>query len=200
MSVSTRTTPLIAALVFCGCVIWRVPFAACQNVLTSRNDDGRTGADLEEKHLNTYNVNPRQFGQLFRYRVQGNIFAQPLIVNGVQTADGVRNVVYVATSDDIVYAFDADDNTRNGGLIWSRNLAATAPISVIDYDGGNVVMSVPTPILGGYPPYLRGDPAHNSSAGTLFQGNLGIVSTPVIDLKRKTMYVLSRSKAGDKYL
>jgi len=174
----------------------QVPSARCQSVVTSRNDNARTGANVGEVYLNVQNVNPRQFGQLFRYRVQGNIFAQPLIVNGVQTADGVRNVVYVATSDDMVYAFDADSNTRNGGLIWSRNLAATGPVSLIDYDGDNTVISLPTPILMGDPAHTFGPPP----GVTLFQGNLGIVSTPVIDLKRRTMYLVARSKAGDKYI
>src|SRR5712691_11775830 len=115
MSVPAANTSVLvtAFLVWCS-LCCQVPTLACQDVLASRNDNARTGADLNEKQLNIYNVNPRQFGQLFSYAVQGNIFAQPLIVNGVQTSNGVRNIVYVATSDDVVYAFDAESNTWNG--------------------------------------------------------------------------------------
>jgi outer membrane protein assembly factor BamB len=203
---------LVAAM---ASIYWTVPNANCQNVLTSRNDEGRTGANLGEQKLSVDNVNPQQFGQLFRYRVQGNIFAQPLVVNNVATNDGIRNVVYIATADDVVYAFDADDNARNGGLIWSRNLAATSLITFVDYDGNNTVISAPTPILKGDPAhtFIQGGPGIPPSLSfcdfpssstnlcyTLFEGNLGIISTPVIDLQRQTMYVVARSKVGDKYL
>jgi glucose dehydrogenase len=40
---------------------------------------------------------------------------------------GVRNVLFVATMHDSVYAFDADSNgDTNGGLLWKTNLGISA--------------------------------------------------------------------------
>ncbi|MBX3202412.1 MAG: PQQ-binding-like beta-propeller repeat protein, partial [Labilithrix sp.] len=84
------------------------------HVLTSRNDLARTGANTREKVLRTTNVASRAFGKLFSRPVDGQVYAQPLYVGGV---DG-RNVVYVATEHNSVYAFDADDTRPNARPIW----------------------------------------------------------------------------------
>src|SRR5947207_3169063 len=76
--------------------------SAQTDVLTNRNDNNRTGANLTEDILNTANVNSSQFGFLFSYHVQGNIFAQPLLISGVQTPIGRLNVLYVATSNNVL--------------------------------------------------------------------------------------------------
>ena len=70
----------------------------------------RTGALLEEVRLTTSNVNVTQFGKLFERSVDDQIYGQPLYVSGVNIpVVGVRNVVYVATVNNSLYAFDADD-------------------------------------------------------------------------------------------
>jgi outer membrane protein assembly factor BamB len=163
-----------------------------EDVWTSRNNDARTGANVNETLLTTSNVNPRQFGQLFSYRVEGNIFGQPLVVGNVRTAAGLRNIVYVVTSDNIVYALDADSNARNGGLIWRRSFVTGRPFAM-PYEDDLL-------IFGGVTPILANDPVHSVSRLTLFQGNLGIVGTPVIDRGRGTMYVVARTKEGSNYV
>jgi len=60
---------------------------------------------------------------LFSLPVDGGIYTQPLYVPGLAIAGKVHNVVYVATRNNSVYAFDAD----NGATLWTRNLGPTQP-------------------------------------------------------------------------
>jgi hypothetical protein len=104
---------------------WAVGAAMAQtSVLTAHNDIGRTGQDLTETLLTPANVNATQFGKLFSQPVNGQVFAQPLYVPQVAIpGKGTHNVVYVATYNDSVYAFDAD---TNGGVdaapLWQVSL------------------------------------------------------------------------------
>jgi outer membrane protein assembly factor BamB len=141
-------------------------------------------------HLTTSNVNPRQFGQLFSFRVKGNIFAQPLVITNVRTASGVLNIVFVATTDDIVYAFDADSDTLNGGLIWSHSFTANGITPIPKGDPAHTAYSPTNPCF----------PDSNLACLTVFEGNLGIIGTPVIDRARGTLYVVVRTKEGNKYV
>jgi len=94
-------------------------------VYTQHNDNGRTGANLEETVLTPANVNVRQFGLLFRHVVDDEIFAQPLFVPNLAIAGGRHNVVFVATVANTVYAFDAD---RDVPPYWQRNLGTAGSV------------------------------------------------------------------------
>ncbi len=98
------------------------------SVLTQRNDNNRSGDNLNETTLTTSNVNVSQFGRIFTRAVDGQIYAQPLYVPGVSIAGGIHNVVYVATMHNTVYAFDADDPAQSAPL-WSVNLGPSSPAS-----------------------------------------------------------------------
>src|SRR5271167_3062845 len=81
------------------------------NVLTAHNDIARTGQNLNETIQTTANVNSTQFGKLFTQPVSGVVQSQPLYVSQVTIPNkGVHNVVYITTTWDVVYAFDADNN------------------------------------------------------------------------------------------
>jgi len=88
-------------------------------VSTARNDNSRTGLASSETTLNTNDVSTATFGKLFAYTVDGAITGQPLFVRDVNIPGrGLHNVVVVATSNDSVYAFDAETNEAGGGLLW----------------------------------------------------------------------------------
>jgi outer membrane protein assembly factor BamB len=90
-----------------------------QDVLTWHNDSARTGQNLEEKMLTLENVNPKTFGELFTLHVDGKVDAEPLYAEKIEVAHaGVRNVLFVATEHDSLYAFDADSGTQ----LWQVQL------------------------------------------------------------------------------
>ena len=92
------------------------------SVLTQHNDVARTGANVSETVLTTTDVNVSQFGKLFERAVDDEIYGQPLYVSNVNIPNvGMRIVVYVATVNDSVYAFDAE------------NPAATSPLWSVSY-------------------------------------------------------------------
>jgi Legume lectin domain/Chitobiase/beta-hexosaminidase C-terminal domain len=99
------------------------------NVLTGHNDTARTGQNLNETILTPADVNATQFGKLFQHSVGGWMLAQPLYVQQVAIAGkGTHNVVYVATNQDIVYAFDADTNGgANASPLWQVSLLTNSP-------------------------------------------------------------------------
>ncbi len=149
-----------------------VPICAQVSVTMERNDPSRTGANLSETALNTSNVNVNQFGKLYSYTIDGSIFAQLLYVpNVVIPSQGTHNVVYVATMNDVIYALDADSNSVNGGMLWKVDLrnpaAGITAIPIANIVGSNSLNIV---------------------------GNVGIESTPVIDLTSNTIYMVARTK------
>jgi uncharacterized protein (TIGR03118 family) len=145
------------------------PAAGGTDVLTYHNDNSRTGADLSETTLTPQNVNASSFGKLFSYKVDGDVYAQPLEVSQVQMGDGqVHNVLVVATENDSVYALDANDPTagpRHDGVLWQTSFIDPAkgitPVPSQDVENAGIV---PTD---------------------------GITSTPVIDRSTNTIYVVS---------
>src|ERR1044072_1458533 len=134
-----KQAPLATAIPVAGltcALLSPAPALAQTPVVTQHNDHARTGANLTETVLNTTTVNVSQFGKLFERTVDDEIYGQPLYVPGVTIPGvGVRNVVYVATNNDSVYAFDADDPTAASPL-WRVNYtnpaAGIVPVSRTD--------------------------------------------------------------------
>ena len=69
------------AIVTVAFLLW--PGAHAQ-ITTSQYDNARTGAYLNEKTLTPQNVNSKQFGRIFKFTVDGDVYAQPLYVPGVE--------------------------------------------------------------------------------------------------------------------
>src|SRR6202035_5018880 len=95
-------------------------------VWTNRYNNQRTGATLVETQLTQATVAPGKFGLLFSRPVDGTIQAQPLYVPALHINGATHNVVFVATFNDSVYAFDADDPAASTPL-WTRSLGPAAP-------------------------------------------------------------------------
>ena len=148
------------------------------NVTTHHNDAARTGANTSETVLTTTNVNVSQFGKIFE-RAVDEIYAQPLYVEGVSVPGvGLRNVVYVATNNDSVYAFDADDRT------------ASAPLWRVNY----------TNPAAGIVPVSRTDVGQACGTYVDFARNIGIAATPVVDAGAQTMFFVTRTKENGTFV
>src|SRR5581483_572826 len=144
------------------------------DVLTRNYNNQRTGTNLSEKVLNPANVNPSQFGKLFMLPVDDQIFAGILYVSNLPIAGGTHNVIYVATVNNTVYAFDAD---TFGPPLWQRNFNGTGR-PTHNTDVGQA--------CGTYRDFLG-----NGNFGSV--ANIGIVGTPVIDRTSGTMYFVTRT-------
>jgi len=87
-------------------------------VLTYHNDNARTGLNPNETTLTTSNVKAATFGKLGSMPVSGLVDAEPLYVGNITINGTARNVLYVATENDLVYAFDAD----TFALLWQQSV------------------------------------------------------------------------------
>src|SRR5437868_12397775 len=87
-------------------------------VATSQYDNLRTGATPNEKTLTPQNVNAKQFGKLGAFKVDGAVYAQPLLVPSVDLPQnkGRHDLIFIATEHDSVYAFDA--YSPNSAPVW----------------------------------------------------------------------------------
>jgi hypothetical protein len=136
------------------------------NILTRNNNDQRTGANLSETVLNTSNVKTSTFGKVFELAVDDQIYAGLLYASNVSIGGSNHNVIYAATVNNSVYAFDAD---RGGAPLWQNNFN------------------------NGFVPPNHTQVGQNCGTYNDLSGNIGIVGTPVIDASSLTMYFVSRT-------
>lgn len=139
---------------------------ASAQITTSQYDNARSGANINEKILTPKNVNRNLFGKIGAFKVDGAVYAQPLYVPNLELpGKGKHNVLYIATEHDSVYAFDA--NHPGQEPLWHVSFLdpnrPTRPLRATD---------VQCPFIA---------------------PEIGITSTPVIDMRTGTLYVLSRS-------
>lgn len=140
------------------------------HVLTANYGLDRTNANLAESRLTPTNVAPGTFGALGIFPTDGQIFAQPLYVSGVVFPSlGTRNVVFIATEHNSVYAYDADA-AATPVLLWRSNLGPTVPSSLLSSNTGSYTDILP---------------------------EVGILSTPTIDLTNNVIYVVAELQQRD---
>lgn len=146
-------------------------------VATYHNDLARDGANRKEYALTTSTVNTSTFGKLFSCTVDGAVYAQPLWLANVTMNGAKRNVIFVATQHDSLFAFDADNNTSPCTPLWN--------VSLIDSNHGG--SSGETTVPAGVSGFLVG--AGNGD----ITPEVGVTGTPVIDPSTGTLYVVSKS-------
>jgi hypothetical protein len=155
--------PLVVLLLLLGGVLAE---GQPVSVLTRNYNNQRTGTNLSETSLSVSNVNSSQFGRLFMLPVDDQVYAGVLYVAGLQISGGTHNVIYVATANNSVYAFDADSL---GVPLWSRN-----------FNGSGA-------------PSTNAELGQNCSPYNDFRGDIGIVGTPVIDGTAGTIFFVTRT-------
>ena len=162
----TRMTASGAACLVLA-AICSASIAGAQNVTTAQYENARASVQNQETVLTPSAVNSNSFGKLFSFAVSGHVYAQPLYISRLTMADGkTHNVLFVATEQDYLYAFDADGNNPAQGYLWEDFLADPGEkfLSYSDVNNGDI-----------YP-------------------DIGITGTPVIDSSTGTLYVVAKSK------
>ena len=137
-------------------------------IVTYQNGNSRLGQNIQETILTTTTVNATNFGKIFSWTTDGNIYAQPLYVPNVTINGSVHNVLYIVTEADGIYAFDADSKTQNPAPLWYTSLV-------------NGTTVIPVPCLD------------HHTACTIYP-TIGITGTPVINVSTNTMYFVARTK------
>ena len=106
--------------------------AAQVDVLTQHNDAARTGANLHETKLTPTTVNEAGFGMLFKRALDDQLYTQPLVATGIEVGGGTRDIVYVTTVNNSVYAFDAND-AEAAVPLWHVNFGTPADVHSADF-------------------------------------------------------------------
>jgi outer membrane protein assembly factor BamB len=152
------------------------------NVTQRSYDALRTGWNPQETTLNVANVGSSSFKQLAQVlNLDGQIDAQPLLVTGqsITGKTGTYDVLYVATENNTVYAFDA----TTGATLTQRNLGA--PVKASNLVGGKCQNNASTIGIGS-------TPAIDTSTNTMYVITFGVESgSPKYRLHRLDLSTLA---------
>ena len=177
MNVSTFTPFLkrmIPAAVVLLCLAGGPAFAQDESgkidFLLNRVDLSRTGANLQETILTASNISTSTFGKLWSYSVGGQVYAQPLLVTGVDIPGvGKKDVLYICDMHNNVYAYDADDQSKAGTPYWKVSYGHSVPLpndSIAEHDYNDIHIEI------------------------------GIMGTPCIDKSSNTIYFVTKTEVG----
>jgi putative pyrroloquinoline-quinone binding quinoprotein len=128
------------------------PVGSGTDVVTYKNDLARTGQNLTESVLTLANVASSSFGKLRLLAADGLVDAQPLYLSALMVGGSAHNVLFVATENDTVYAYDSDTGT----VLWQKSLLGSGEMPSDDRGCGQV-----TPTIG-----ITSTPVIDRSAGT----------------------------------
>ncbi len=152
------------------------------NITQYHVDSQSTGANLTETQLTPSNVNAADFGQLYNTPLDGQVYAEPLVMTNVTIAAGPNtvgtpgtydSVVFVATENDSLYAI----NAANGAILWQRTFLDTTNPN--DYLPGATSVSTVS--------------SNDVSSDDIYP-EIGITGTPVIDPSTNILYVSVATK------
>lgn len=171
--------PGVAAVLFAGCSSSSPvlsggppppPGASSTDVVTYHYDTQRTGQNLKETKLAISNVNSATFGKIGEFSVDGQIDGQALFLSQLAIpGQGNKDVLYVATENDTVYAVDAQSISGSSAtILWKTSVLSSGE-----------------------------SPATSLPCGNIFPK--GITATPVIDRNRNAIYVeaMSQNSSGN---
>jgi len=92
------------------------PAAGASDEPTAAQNNLRDGWDQNEPTLTQSAVQGGQFGQIFKTSVDGQVYAQPLIIG---------NMLIVATENDWVYGI----NAKTGAIVWKTSVGTPYTIT-----------------------------------------------------------------------
>ncbi len=156
-----RAAALLSILLFFSAML---PMSTAQvNATTWQYNNWRTGQNTSETTLTTTSVTENRFGKVCSASVDGQIYAQPLVLWNSSTS---KNVVYVVTQNDSIYAFDG----TNCALIASNTTLIPSNEAPAECDkiGGGLCNTIAP--------------------------SVGILGTPVIDIATNTLYLITESQ------
>ena len=111
------------------------------SVLTQRYDNQRTGANVYETALNAQDVGSSAFQKLYEIDVDGQVYAQPLVVSNVVFSDGtVGDILLIATMNNSLFAFLVDNGLSASGSfapvqLWKANFGQPVPANFMPMAG-----------------------------------------------------------------
>ena len=154
------------------------------NVTTFHNDLVGTGVNASETTLSPANVKVGSFGKIATTPLDGNVFAQPLVMTGTAVttgpntvvAAGTHDVVFVATEHDSLYAID----TKTGVILWKRSFLTSTGTGTTAGTNINNPLNA-TAITA---------PTTAQVQCTDISPEYGITGTPVIDAANGIIYVV----------
>jgi hypothetical protein len=138
-------------------------------VITFHNDPESTGQNLDETVLTPANVKPGSFSKLHTAPVDGQVYGQPLYLPGVAIKTGPHpgphDVVIVVTQHDSVYVIDAN----TGQQLWTKSFINPAQ-------------------------HITPVPFRDVTPNPDVTPEIGITSTPAIDVGAKILYLTPKTK------
>src|SRR5215472_14733270 len=146
------------------------PGPSATDVVTHHYDVQRTGQNLKETTLTTSNVSSATFGKVGEFSVDGQIDGQALFVSQLAIpGQGNKDVLYVATENDSVYAVDASSISGSSAtILWQTRVLPSGEAPATNLPCGNISPN-------------------------------GVTATPVIDRNRNAIYVeaMSQNSSGN---